>query len=189
VIATDGSAEQVAQATPAANIDYRVETAEANSLADHSADLVTVAQAYHWFDHAAFIPQVQRVTRPGGVLAIWTYALAEINADVDQVVRTFYAGPIDDYWPPERRLVETGYRSLQFPWREIEVPQFELQQNWSLDDLLGYLRTWSAVQRYQAAHKEDPVSEWRADFATAWGEPAQLTINWPLRLRCFRIAG
>jgi SAM-dependent methyltransferase len=189
VIATDGSAEQIAQASQAANIEYRVETAEANSLADHSVDLVTVAQAYHWFDHAAFVRELPRVSRPQGVLAIWTYALAEINAEVDRVVRKFYSGPLDAFWPAERRLVEAGYRSLQFPWPELEVPEFLLQQHWSLDDLLGYLRTWSAVQRYQLANKTDPVTEWQAEFATAWGEPEKLTINWPLRLRCFRIAG
>lgn len=187
VIATDGSAAQIEQAIPAANIEYRIETAESNSVSDRSVDLVTVAQAYHWFDHPAFVKQVQRVLKPGGLLAVWTYTLAEINPTVDAVVRDFYRGPIDAYWPPERRLVESGYRSLQFPWPDIEVPAFLLQLDWSLQDLLGYLRTWSAVQRYQSANGKDPVAERQEQFATAWGGEQTRTIKWPMRVRCFRV--
>jgi SAM-dependent methyltransferase len=189
VIATDGSAEQIAHARPMANIEYRVETAETSSLADHSVDLVTVAQAYHWFDHDAFVTEAARVLKPGGLLAVWTYALAEVKPAVDRVVREFYSGPIKDYWPPERRLVESAYRSLQFPWPEITVPDFVLQLDWSLEDLLGYLRTWSAVQRYIAETGDDPVSAWQESFASAWGEHDALTVSWPLRVRCFRLDG
>ncbi|MDZ4730990.1 MAG: class I SAM-dependent methyltransferase [Xanthomonadales bacterium] len=187
VIATDGSATQIAQAIAAENIQYRVETAEANSLGDHSADLVTVAQAYHWFDHAAFLPQLERVIKPGGLFAIWTYALAEISTELDQVVRDFYAGPIADYWLAERLLVEQGYSSLRFPWPELAVPDFLLQLNWSLDDLLGYLRTWSAVQRCHAATGSDPVAAWQAEFARAWGEASTRIVTWPMRVRAFRV--
>lgn len=187
VIATDGSAAQIAQARPAANIDYRVETAEKSSLAGHSADLITVAQAYHWFDHPAFLAEVNRVAKPHGLLAIWTYALAEVTPAIDREVRAFYAGPIADSWPPERRLVEEGYQNLEFPWPELEVPQLLLQLDWKLEDLLGYLRTWSAVQRYQAAHGSDPVAAWQERFAAAWGNPPTRTVSWPMRVRCFRI--
>ncbi len=189
VIATDGSAEQIAHARHMANIEYRVETAETSSLNDHSVDLITVAQAYHWFDHDAFVAEAARVLKPGGLLAIWTYALAEVKPGVDRVVREFYSGPIGPYWPPERKLVETAYRSLQFPWPEIAVPEFVLRLQWSLDDLLGYLRTWSAVQRYIAEKGDDPVSAWQQVFVPAWGEQDKLTVSWPLKIRCFRLDG
>ncbi len=191
VIATDGSAQQIAQAMAAgnvaSNIDYRVETAEANSLAAGSMDLVTVAQSYHWFEHAAFLPQIERVMKPGGLFAIWTYALAEINNELDQVVRNFYAGPIADYWPAERALVELGYSSLEFPWPELNVPEFLLQLNWSLGDLLGYLRTWSATQRCQSATGNDPVKAWEPEFTQAWGDAGTRTVTWPMRVRAFRL--
>ncbi len=187
VIATDGSRQQIEQAVAAANIDYRVETAEANSLADHSVDLITVAQSYHWFDHPAFQAQVQRIAMPNAVFAIWTYTLAQISTELDQVVRAFYAGPIDTFWPPERRLVEAGYSSLEFSWPEIAVPDFELELDWRLEDLLGYLRTWSAVQRYQAAHSTDPVSDWEPALGKAWGDASTRTVRWPMRVRAFRI--
>jgi SAM-dependent methyltransferase len=187
VIATDGSRQQIAQAMPADNIEYRVETAEDNRLPDHSVNLVTVAQAYHWFDHNAFLTQLERVMSPGGLFAIWTYGLAEICSEADQSVRAFYSGPVADYWPAERILVEQGYSSLLFPWPELVVPDFLLQLDWSLDDLLGYLRTWSAVQRYQAATGSDPVAEWEPAFLTAWGGAVSRTVTWPMRVRAFRV--
>jgi SAM-dependent methyltransferase len=187
VIATDGSKQQIAQARSAANIEYRVETAEHCSLSAASIDLITVAQSYHWFDHSAFVRQAQRVAKQDSLLAIWTYALAEINAEIDEVVRAFYAGPIDEFWPAERRLVEEGYQSLVFPWPEMMVPEFVLALNWSLADLLGYLRTWSAVQRFQQSRGQDPVTEWEADFAAAWGDHHTQSVTWPMRVRCFRI--
>jgi SAM-dependent methyltransferase len=187
VIATDGSAQQIAQARPAPQVEYRVETAEACSLPDGSSDLVTVAQSYHWFDHPAFVRQVQRVARPGALLAIWTYTLAQVNPQLDAVVREFYSGPIGPYWPPERRLVEEGYRSLQFPWPEITTPAFVLELDWSLADLVGYLRTWSAVQRYQNARDSDPVAEWDAAFSKAWGLEERQRVRWPMQVRAFRI--
>jgi len=187
VIASDGSRQQIDNAVAAANIEYRVETAEANSLADHSVDLITVAQAYHWFDHPAFKLQVQRIARPAAVFAVWTYTLVQISTELDEVVQAFYAGPIDAFWPVERRLVEAGYSSLEFPWPELVVPDFELQLSWGLTDLLGYLRTWSAVQRYHAAHSTDPLTGWEPALASAWGDAVTRAARWPMKVRAFRV--
>lgn len=150
-------------------------------------DLITVAQAYHWFDHQAFVAQLQRVATANALLAIWTYTLAQINTELDQVVRDFYAGPIDAYWPAERRLVEEGYSSLKFPWPEVISPEFRLELNWTLPGLLGYLRTWSAVQRYQSVHSIDPVSVWQPELSRAWGDVSTHMVRWPMRVRAFRI--
>jgi SAM-dependent methyltransferase len=187
VIATDASEQQLAQAVLGDTIEYRVEAAEASSLDDCSADLVTVAQAYHWFDHERFLQEVERVARPGAVLAIWTYALAEINPALDVEVRQFYQQPIEKYWPPERRLVEEAYASLKFPWEELPVPEFRLELDWSLADFLGYLRTWSAVRRYASDTGVDPVFEWESRFKAAWGDTKIQPVSWPMRVRAFRL--
>lgn len=189
VVATDASVAQIRNARRAGNVVYRVEPAERSSLAAGSADLVTVAQAYHWFDHQAFVAECGRVARPGGVLAIWTYALARIGPDVDAVIEGLYEGPIAPYWPAERRLVENGYRDLDFPWREFETPGFAMQLNWTLTRLEGYLRTWSAVQRYIADRGDDPVAGVHDRLAKAWGGDPEKRhcIEWPVTLRAFRL--
>jgi SAM-dependent methyltransferase len=189
VVASDASAEQLRHAQRADNIEYRVEPAERGSLADRSVDLVTVAQAYHWFDHAAFVAECGRVCAPGGLVAIWCYALARVRPAVDAVVGSLYRGEVGPYWPPERRLVETGYRELTFPWPEVRTPEFAMTLKWSLPQFEGYLRTWSAVRRCIEAGGADPVERLHRRLQEAWSvEPGKpLQVEWPITLRAFRL--
>lgn len=187
VIATDPSAGQIEQAAPDAHIEYRVEPAEAPSLDASSADLVTVAQALHWFDLPRFYSAVRRTLRPGGVIAAWTYGLTHVDAAVDRVFMQLYDEVLGDYWPHERRHVENGYAELDFPFVPIEAPAFEMECAWSLPHYLAYLRTWSATQRYLRARGEDPVAAMAPDFQCAWGDPSTpRRVRWPLGLRVGR---
>lgn len=184
VIATDASAAQLKQAVPHQRVDYLVAPAERAPLGADSADLVTVAQALHWFDLDGFYREVRRVLKPGGVLAVWSYNLLECERAIDEVLSAFYAETVDPWWPPERVHIEQGYRDLPFPFIEEKNPAFAMQAEWSLPQLLGYLRTWSAVQRYQAERGSDPVTLIEPELAALWGDPEQRrTIRWPLSLR------
>lgn len=188
VVATDPSAEQIAQAPAHARIGYRVEPAEAPTLDDASVDLVTVAQAMHWFDLDRFHAAVRRVLRPDGVIAVWTYGLSNVDREVDAVFRRLYDDVLGAYWPAERRHVENGYAELAFPYAAIAAPSFAMACRWTLAQYLAYLRTWSATQRYVRAMGEDPVQGLAADFADAWGDPAQARyVRWPLGLRVGRV--
>ena len=187
VIATDASEQQVASATGHEdNIDFRVAPAEESGLADQSVDLVTVAQALHWFDFERFFDEVHRVLVPGGILAVWSYGLTRIAPAVDQVIDAFYRGELDAFWPPERAHVESGYRDIPFPFDELEVPEFSMLWQWSLGELLDYLRTWSAVQRMVAERGGDPVGELEPDLHSAWGA-GERQVRWPLTLRVGRV--
>jgi SAM-dependent methyltransferase len=187
VIATDASAEQVAHAEVAANVEYRLAPAEVSGIEAGSVDLVTVAQALHWFDLQAFYAEVDRVLRPGGVLAVWCYELFQCSPDVDAWVEYLYSKLVGAYWPPERRFIEDGYRSLPFPYAEQDPPPFAMEARWDLARTIGYLRTWSAVQRYVEAQGQDPVAEIALQMGGAWGEAGQIrTIRWPLHLRVGR---
>jgi SAM-dependent methyltransferase len=184
VVATDPSAAQIGQADAMPNIDYRVERAEASTLADGSADLITVAQALHWFDLDAFHAEATRVLRPGGVIAQWTYADCAITPAVDAVKQRLYADVLETYWPPERRLVESGYATLAFPFRRVDAPTFDLVAQWDLAGFLAYLRSWSATQRYLKAVGRDPVDDLADAFAAAWGDASEVrTVRWDLALR------
>lgn len=182
VTATDFSARQISAAQANPRIDYRVAPAEASGLADASADVVTVAQALHWFDFAKFYAEVRRVLKPGGLIAAWTYQLLRADAPVDQVLVSFYAETLGPYWPPERRWVDAAYAGMPFPFAEIETPKFEIRLCWSLADLMAYLGTWSATQRYRKAEGRDPIPELEERLAPLWGDQAR-EIAWPIAMR------
>lgn len=187
VQATDPSAEQIAAARVHPGVRYLVEPAESSSLPDDSVDLITIAQALHWFDHPRFFAEAQRVLRPGGVIAAWCYGLCGVTARVDRVFAHLYEDVLGPYWPPERRLVESGYRELDFPFEEIRPPLLEMRCDWTLPQYLAYLSSWSASQRYLKATDMDAVAQLADRFAEAWGEPSRLrAVRWPLGMRAGR---
>lgn len=179
VVATEPSAEQLRQAIAHPRVEYHEASETDPRLADASVDLVTAAQAAHWFDRATFYAEIRRVARPGAVVALWTYEMCEIAPEIDAAVLRFYRGPIEIYWPPERRHVETSYRELQFPFREQPFPPFAMEQRWTLADFTSYLRTWSAVTRYKQTHGRDPVDLLEAEIAPLWGAGPR-NVRWPL---------
>lgn len=188
VIATDASQAQVDAGVTHERVDYRVAPAEASGLPEHSVDLVTVAQALHWFDLDAFYNEVRRVLKPTGALAVWTYGILSIEGDdVDAIAQRFYRDVVGPYWPPERAIVEAGYRTLPFPFREVEPPPFAMTAQWSLPQLVGYFSSWSATARYIAMNGKDPTLELRAELLPLWGDPQRTrTITWPLAVRAGR---
>lgn len=188
VIATDLSASMLQQAPRHSAVEYRVASAEASGLGNATTDLVTVAQALHWFNSEAFYAEAARVLVPGGVLAVWTYGAQSLDEPaLDSVLRRFYADIVGPYWAPERRHVESGYRTLSFPFTELEPPVLAMQELWSLAQLLGYVGTWSATQRFREAVGQDPIDQLERELARHWGEPsASRRIQWPLKLRVGR---
>ncbi|HEX4631806.1 MAG TPA: class I SAM-dependent methyltransferase [Chthoniobacterales bacterium] len=185
VIATDASEKQVANAERHPRIEYRVATAEENGLETGSVDLVTVAQALHWFDLEKFYREVRRVLKPSGVIASTAYKLATVSPAIDTVVNRYYSEIVGRYWPAERVLVEK-FEGLPFPFAAIETPPFEMVADWSVEQLLGYLRTWSATQRFMVAEKRDPLGEVEAKLRQSWGEQSRKVV-WPLTVRVGKI--
>jgi SAM-dependent methyltransferase len=186
VIAVDASSAQLAQATPHPHVDYRVARAEALPVDDGSAALVVAAQACHWFDVEAFHAECRRVLAPEGAVAVWAYETFRIEPPLMAMLDHFYRSTLGPYWPPERRHVESGYRTLSFPWREIAAPPFAMSADWTLEQLLGYLGSWSAVQRYRAAEGRDPLPDLARQLATAWPAGSTVHLVWPVHLRLGR---
>jgi SAM-dependent methyltransferase len=188
VVATDASAAQIATAPGHPKVAWHVALAERSGLADASVDLVTVAQAVHWFDLERFFAEVQRVLVPNGVVAVWSYGLHQLGDHaIDDAIHRFYRDVVGPYWPPERALIERGYRTIPFPFAEIGPPPFEMLARWTLPQLLGYLRTWSAVARYRADKGTDPVIALGDELASIWGAPGSARdVRWPLAMRVGR---
>ena len=184
VLATDASLRQVSTAAAHPRVAYLAARAEATPIPDHSADLITVAQAVHWFDLDPFWREVRRVLVPRGVIAVWCYVRFRIEPAVDDLVNAFYDHTVGPFWPAERSLVEEGYRTLQFPFEEFSFPDLFIERAMTLPELGGYLRTWSSTQRYTAARGTDPVVMLLRELAPAWGDPARSrAVRWPLHLR------
>jgi hypothetical protein len=187
VIATDASAQQIASARPHRRVVYRVAAAEDSRLPAESVALVTVAQALHWFDRSRFWPEVERVLVARGVIAVWCYDLLSVNREIDAVVGRLYRDIVGPFWPPERALLEQRYRTIEFPFGEVTPPAFRMEKRWSLPDLVGYLRTWSAARRFGEARGEDPIGIVLPDLRSVWGPPERVrSVRWDLALRVGR---
>jgi SAM-dependent methyltransferase len=188
VIGLDPSADQIANAAPDPRIAYRCAPAEALALADGGASLVTAAQAAHWFDLPAFYREVRRVGKPGAILALVSYGVLELDPDLDARFQTFYRDEIGPYWPPERKLVDTGYATIDFPFAELPCPAFHIQVEWELPAFLGYLLTWSAVRSAREAGKASLLTAFAAELADAWGAPTvRRPVRWPISMRLGRV--
>ncbi|MFI5454124.1 MAG: class I SAM-dependent methyltransferase [Isosphaerales bacterium] len=189
VIATDASQKQIDQAHPRENVRYLVAPADAVSIDDASVDLITVAQALHWLDLPAFYAEVRRVARRACMIAVWCYQLHTIAPKIDAIIHRLYADIVGADWPPERRLVEDGYRTLAFPFEEVDSSPFQMVHSWDLNHLVGYLGSWSSVQRYRTRTGLDPLELIRAELELAWGEPGQSRdVKWPLHVRVGRVS-
>lgn len=188
VFASDPSAEQLAQAPRHPRIDFRVEAAEDCSLPASSVDAACVAQALHWFDLPRFFATLQRVLKPGGVLVAWTYERCRVDPAVDAVFDRLYLDRLGRWWPPERRLVERGYRDIVLPLQPVaSVPDLSIELDWTLGQYLDYLRSWSASARCLRDTGQDAVAEFATAFAQAWGAPEQTRrVGWPLAIRAGR---
>lgn len=186
VIATDASAAQIDAALPDPRVSYRVAPAEQSGLDDDCVDLLTVGQALHWFDLPRFFAEAGRVVKPGGVVAAWSYRLCSVTEAIDAVVMHLYAEIVDAFWPPERAIVDNAYRDIEFPAPLLEVPGFRMVQTWGVDDMLGYLRTWSASKRYARQHERDPVDMIESRLRDCWGD-VKHEAHWPLTICAYRV--
>jgi SAM-dependent methyltransferase len=185
-VATDPSAEQVARARAHPRVTYAVATAEASGLAPASCDLVTAAQALHWFDIPRFWDEARRVLRPRGVVAVWCYERLRVAPAPQRVIDALYAD-VEPYWPPERALVERGYADVPFPFAPLPLDPPAMTARWTCDMLLDYARTWSAVRRAAAARSGDPVDAMSDRLHAAWGTADRRTVSWPLTVLVGRV--
>jgi SAM-dependent methyltransferase len=186
VLGVDGSASQLATAQSHERVHYVAALAERLPVAAGSVSLVAAAQAFHWFDFDRFHAECRRVLVPGGVVAVWTYEKFRVDAAVDEVVDHFYTDVVGADWPAERRYVELGYRTLPFPWQEEAAPAFLLETDWDLEQVVGYLATWSAVQRYMDRMGQDPLPALRPRLAALWPSSGTRRLRWPIHLRIGR---
>ena len=199
VIASDASKKQIENAQARNNIRYEVFPAEKTSLDDNSVDLITIAQALHWFDLDEFYKEAKRVLRKGednrrgctgaGIIATWAYGLHSISPEIDNITHLLYEDILGSYWPKERKIVENKYQDIPFPFHNIDTPVFQIELDWTLSELVRYLYTWSSVQKFSAENNSDPIEKVYGDLAAAWGEKnvgRKKRVIWPIYMRVGR---
>ena len=184
VSATDISARQLEKAIPHSKIKYSVSSEENSGFNDNSFDLVTVAQAYHWFNFEGFKKEVIRVLKPNGIIAVWVYSLVSTeDAVFNNLIIDFYTNVVGKYWDPERKYVDHHYSTIPFPFTELPSKEFSISTQWSLEDFTGYLNSWSSVQHYIKANQKDPIKDFRVLLAGVWGKEEYKKFHFPVFLR------
>ena len=188
VIATDASSEQLARAIPHERVEYRHEPSGRASLNDTSVDLVTAGAAAHWFELDDFHREVARVGRKNAVVALFSYGPRDFADVLGPVVHRFQEEVLAGYWPERIQLVHERYATLPFPFEEIAAPEFEMTAEWNLAELLAFLETWSASQRYFLECGTRATAEIAPELSRMWGDPAaRRQLRCPLFVRAGRI--
>jgi SAM-dependent methyltransferase len=184
VWATDASAVQLAHARRHPRISYQVSLAGHSTLPGGTVDLVTAAEALHWFELDSFYAEVKRVLKPGGVLAAWCYPLPQIEPGIDELLLVYFQNVVGPYWSPGIRLVEERYQTIPFPFEEVQPPAFGMRADWNLEALFGFLSSWSANQKFIEANGFHPVEKIQVNLERAWGEAERIRpVLWPLYFR------
>lgn len=188
VIGFDPSEDQIAHSTPREHVNYACAPAEDLPLPSRSASLITAAQAAHWFDLPKFYAEVRRIAEPNAILALISYAVLRLDGALGARFEQFYWEEIGPYWPAERKLVDSGYATIDFPFGEFPGPEIAIRLEWNLEEFLGYVSTWSGVRSAREAGREDLLHRFAADMAGQWGEPtARHRVSWPINMRIGRV--
>ncbi|KAF8019151.1 hypothetical protein BT93_H3896 [Corymbia citriodora subsp. variegata] len=158
VIATDVSAAQLKCAMQNPRVRYihtpiPISNDEIVTLigGENSVDLITVAQAVHWFDLPNFYALVTRLLRkPGGVIAVWCYNDVEVSSTFDPVMKRFHDTTLP-FWDPNIKHIFDNYKKLPFPFKSVglgcegEPLPLDIPKELSFKGFLSMLRSWSAV--------------------------------------------
>jgi SAM-dependent methyltransferase len=186
VIATDPSRAQIESAVAHPRVEYRCVSAEQSGLADASVDLIVAAQAAHWFDWPRFAAEAARIAKPGALIALVSYGIVLVDGAAGREIAHYYRDVVGKYWPKGREHVENGYRDLAMPWPSVPAPQLEMSHEWTRDELVGYVSTWSATAKLVETEGVAKFEALREKLAATWPDDERRTIRWPLTLRFAR---
>ncbi|KAI8899557.1 S-adenosyl-L-methionine-dependent methyltransferase [Globomyces pollinis-pini] len=205
VVGTDISANMLNEAVVADNVSYKLATAEdfSKHFDPESVDLITVSTAAHWFNMEKFYQESYKVLKPNGIVAIWGYGnfVAPDYPDITKLHQEYSVDFLEPYWDSGRHHLENLYLDQSFtkaPHFEIErsiypdVPdvlkmtrQPLLKKKMSLNDIKGYLHTWSAYKTFKEKRPNDidPVDTFCSQMLSIIGTKrmeTEIDIYWPI---------
>lgn len=166
-------------------VEFREGAAEDGSLflKDGEVDMVVAGQAAHWFDYARFWPEMRRIVRKEGTIAVWGYK-DHVFVDFPEATRIMQsyaydqdADKLGSYWPmPGRSYVQDKLRVIKPPqedWDDVRRVEYEpdtrgrrsgqgevmMERRLSVAECKKYVRTWSSFHGWQVAHPEMQARE------------------------------
>lgn len=188
VYATDISENQIKNAEKRDNITYKIERAEHTTFPANHFDLIIIAQAIHWFDLNGFYKEVKRVARNGGVLSVWGYGLPRIDKNVDKLLDHFYHEKVGSYWDLERKHIDNEYRSINFDFEKINInKKFAIEENWTMQEFIGYLNSWSSVQNFIKKNKNNPVEGIIPEISKFWDNESNKKVLFPMFVKAGKV--
>jgi hypothetical protein len=187
VFASDISEGQLRHAPQKPNIEYLKVPAEDSGLPENSCDLITVAQAIHWFDFDGFYAEVKRTAKKDALLAVIGYGIVQTNEQLNPLIDKFYNYAFGCYFNDNRRYVDEHYQKIPFPFEEIDTPEFSISYKWSRDELEGYFNSWSTVQKFKENDGFNPVDNFMDELNPFWKKDERKKVTFPVFLRLGRI--
>ena len=187
VFATDSSAKQIEHAILHNNVSYSVQPSENTNFPDSIFDCVTVAQAIHWYDLKKFYNELHRTLKPGGLLCVWGYTWFNISDDIDDIVEKTLISSLKEYWAPQTKLLQDGYKDLILPYEQITVPSFKIVVHWDLTQIISYLHSWSPMKSYGEKHGDKGMDLLFEGMIEAWGPKIKKRkISMPIYMKASR---
>ncbi|KAH9622761.1 hypothetical protein KSS87_023126 [Heliosperma pusillum] len=205
VVATDTSSKQLEFAPKLPNVKYHltphnlsIDQIHQNIGPKSTVDLVTIAQALHWFDPAKFYDQVKYVLKkPNGVIAAWCYTTPLVDYNVDSVFEQFNRVNLGPFWEEERKFVDTRYTDLDFPFKPVSRSdhtgpyEFEARKTMDLEDFVTYIRSLSAYINAKEKGVELLTYEVLKEFKHAWNcgneKNKEKLVRFPIYLRIGKV--
>jgi SAM-dependent methyltransferase len=188
VYATDASEKQIANAFHHPKIQYSVALAEDSRLPDKSVDLITLATAIHWIDTDKFADEARRVIKPGGILAVWNYTRCIIGNEITAILDDYYQNILGKYWDPKLYSLLFDDTLYELPFEKIKAPDIPMVSNWNFEQLINYLKTWSASQKYIKENNSDPLEFIYEPLRNSWKDKDEVKeINLQYFLRVYKI--
>lgn len=120
VYATDISEAQLAEAQQLPNVIYSVQAAEKTNFPNDSFDLITVAQAIHWFDFEKFYAEIKRTAKPSATLVVMGYGRVEVTPEIDRVINDFYKNTIGNYWEKSANTLMNFIKPFLFLLKKLK---------------------------------------------------------------------
>lgn len=127
-----------------------------------------------------FYLEVKRIAKPNCILALISYGVTIMKGEIGERLSSFYWDDIHKCWPEGREHVETGYQTLNFPFKEESMSNISIERKWNRSDLIGYVDTWSAIRRAKSGQAHTLLEQFEREMAKIWPDDIKYQVTWPI---------